>query len=489
MLRLQSRVLNRNSLVDAAAPSILVRSRKTPSILTGLRVVDVLFPVAKGQRELIIGDRQSGKSTVWICSQISQVVTNAFVVKRRVLISTVSAVGSRLSSGVRIMRLLTRCEARSDICFLLSGVTDPMGAQYIGHLTATAVAENSRNRGAHHQAAYDDLSKHAVAYRQMCLFLRKPAGREAYPSDVFYLHARLLERSCNLGKWGAGGSLMSLPVIETLNNDLSAYIATNVISITDGQLYLDLSLFGVGQCPAVSTEKSVSRVGAKSLDSVSRSSAFALYSLVAEVKQESEVAVKSEGFAIRFARFQKFLFILVQRSSQAKIISTQLLFGVHAGLCEVLPVSSLGVLFLSLSFVSLRMINSCRFLADKTWNWMSQTCIELTGAEHKYFRTHVESLRLIISVAFILASSLTGIYSAFKNVVNHITLTLNAATSFIVDITAKDNSHADNSQLLQEIPAYQPSFVRQHRVCLRLNPRFDHHSYHVEDQRHLRSSV
>jgi hypothetical protein len=159
---------------------------------------------------------------------------------------------------------------------------------------------------------------------------------------------------------------MSLPVIETLNNDLSAYIATNVISITDGQLYLDLGLFGIGQCPAVSTEKSVSRVGAKSLDSVSRSSAFALYSLVGEVKQEAEVAVKSEGFALRYARFQKFLFILVQRSSQAKVISTHLLFSIHAGLCEVLPTTAVGVLFLSLSFVSLRMINTCRYLADKT---------------------------------------------------------------------------------------------------------------------------
>jgi len=129
-------------------------------------------------------------------------------------------------------------------CIAFGWVTDSMGSQFVGNLAGTSVAENSRNRGTHHQAAYDDLSKHAVAYRQMCLFLRKPAGREAYPSDVFYLHARLLERSCNLGKIGSAGSLMSLPIIETLNNDLSAYIATNVISITDGQLYLDLGLFG-----------------------------------------------------------------------------------------------------------------------------------------------------------------------------------------------------------------------------------------------------
>jgi len=203
--------------------------------------------------------------------------------------------------------MLERCGARSHSAFLLSPVTDVMGAQFVAHLTATAISETYRNHGHLFQAAYDDLSKHAVAYRQLCLFLRKPAGREAYPSDVFYLHARLLERSCNLGGQGAFGSLMSLPVIETLNNDLSAYIATNVISITDGQIYLDLVLFGIGQCPAISTEKSVSRVGAKSLDELSRSSAFALYSLVGSVKQESDNANKSEGFALRHSRYRKFV--------------------------------------------------------------------------------------------------------------------------------------------------------------------------------------
>lgn len=290
---------------------------------------------------------------------------NAFALRRRRMLSTVAAVGSRLSAGVRLVRLLARCDARSEVCFLIAGVTDPMGAQFIGHLTATAVAESTRNRGAHHQAAYDDLSKHAVAYRQMCLFLRKPAGREAYPSDVFYLHARLLERSCNLGKAGAGGSLMSLPVIETLNNDLSAYIATNVISITDGQLYLDLSLFGTGQCPAVSTEKSVSRVGAKSLDALSRASAFALYSLVGEVKQEGEMTVKSEGYALRYARYQKFMTLLVQRSTQAKFLSAQLLFALHAGCAESLHTSSLGIFYLALSSVSLISTGTARHCVDR----------------------------------------------------------------------------------------------------------------------------
>jgi len=203
--------------------------------------------------------------------------------------------------------MIERCNSREHSTFLISPITNTMGSQYTAHLTATAISEIYRNLGHLYQGAYDDLSKHAVAYRQLCLFLRKPAGREAYPSDVFYLHARLLERSCNMGGVGFFGALMCLPVIETLNNDLSAYIATNVISITDGQLYLDLTLFGLGQCPAISTEKSVSRVGAKSLDELSRSSAFSLYSLVGAVKQEADSTNKSEGFLLRFVRYKKFM--------------------------------------------------------------------------------------------------------------------------------------------------------------------------------------
>jgi len=191
--------------------------------------------------------------------------------------------------------------------FLTAPITDTMGSQYIAHLTSTSMSEIYRNYGHAFQIAYDDLSKHAVAYRQLCLFLRKPAGREAYPSDVFYLHARLLERSCNLGGAGYYGSLMSLPVIETLNNDLSAYIATNVISITDGQIYLDLILFGIGQCPAISSEKSVSRVGAKSLDDLSRNSAFSLYSIIGSVKQETDNSSKSESFILRYNRYKKLI--------------------------------------------------------------------------------------------------------------------------------------------------------------------------------------
>jgi len=357
----------RATLVDSQSPSILVRSRKSPGIHVGLRVVDVLFPVAKGQRELVIGDRQSGKSTIWLCSFVSQQSLNAYLVRRRKISSVGSMIGGRLSTTVRLTRTLARVGARNQCALLVSGVTDSMGSQFLGNLAATATAEFLRNRGGHWQAAYDDLSKHAVAYRQMCLFLRKPAGREAYPSDVFYLHARLLERSCNLGKDGLAGSLMSLPVIETLNNDLSAYIATNVISITDGQLYLDLGLFGTGQCPAISLDKSVSRVGAKSLDSLSRSSAFQLYGVVGQIKQEQETALKSDGYLFRYSKYQKFLVSLVQRSSTNKFISQQLLLAIHTGCLTSLPSSLLGIFSLSISSLSPASFGDSRALVHRNF--------------------------------------------------------------------------------------------------------------------------
>ena len=175
-----------------------------------------------------------------------------------------------------------------------SSVTTTMSSQFISPLAATAITESRRNYGAAASISYDDLSKHAIAYRQLCLYLRKPAGREAFPSDVFYLHARLLERSCSLSARYSLGSIMSLPIIETLNNDLSAYIATNVISITDGQLYLDAILFGIGVLPAISTEKSVSRVGAKSLETLFRLISFRMYSTLGDVKQSGATKSSNE---------------------------------------------------------------------------------------------------------------------------------------------------------------------------------------------------
>ena len=164
---------------------------------------------------------------------------------------------------------------------------------------ATAVCEYFRNQGFNCLIIYDDLSKHSISYRQLSLFLRKAAGREAFPSDIFYIHARLLERSCCLNYSKLNGTLTCLPIIETLSNDLSAFVATNIISITDGQLYLDSILFCLGVCPSISIDKSVSRVGAKSLDIFWRSISFKLYSMLNEFKQEVDAAIKSTLFIIR----------------------------------------------------------------------------------------------------------------------------------------------------------------------------------------------
>ena len=438
--------LSKIAIVDNSSPSILVRSRKTPSVCTGLRVVDVLFPVAFGQRELIIGDRQSGKSTVWLCSTISQVVRNSSVVSFRKLFSVVSFVGSRCSTAIRFLRMVERCDSRNSTIFLISPVTDAMGAQYTAHLTATALGEIFRNSGSILQAMYDDLSKHAVAYRQLCLFLRKPAGREAYPSDVFYLHARLLERSCNLGGTGNFGSLMSLPVIETLNNDLSAYIATNVISITDGQIYLDLTLFGLGQCPAISTEKSVSRVGAKSLDEISRASAFSLYRLIGSVKQEADNATKSEGFALRNSRYRKFYAWLVQRSSQAKLISTAGNFAIHSGMLDLIPISCIPIfLILSAEFSSSSFCGNGSFLSDRVWSRENLAVLDSCGNAHPYVGNFVTGLRLVISATFSLSTILSSISASAASVAAGLLLTLASATSFLVDI--RDQNSKDSEKL------------------------------------------
>lgn len=322
-----------------------------------------------------------------------------------------------------------------------------MGAQYVAHLTGTAISELFRNVGNLYQAAYDDLSKQAVAYRQLCLFLRKPAGREAYPSDVFYLHARLLERSCNLGGVGFFGALMSLPVIETLNNDLSAYIATNVISITDGQIYLDLTLFGLGQCPAISTEKSVSRVGAKSLDELSRASAFSLYSIVGSVKQEADNANKSESFALRFSRFKKFTSWLVQRSSQAKQISTAGNFAIHSGILDVVPLSAVSVFLLfvaefsTTSFAPTSRNFSTSLGNDRHWDRCNQQIIEISGNTSNFLKTYVTNLRFVVSIVFSLTSILSIVANTSPALASGILLTLNSATSFLVDVSAESSQH------------------------------------------------
>ncbi|CAK7192305.1 ATP synthase subunit alpha [Commensalibacter sp. Nvir] len=248
-------------LADVKAPGIMPRQSVCESMLTGIKAIDALVPIGRGQRELIIGDRQTGKSTILIDSMIAQKKINALNDPKKSLYCIYVAIGQKRSTVAQVVRTLEE-QGVMDYCIVVAATaSDAAPMQYIAPYAATAMGEYFRDNGMHALISYDDLSKQAVAYRQMSLLLRRPPGREAYPGDVFYLHSRLLERSAKMSDEHGGGSLTALPVIETQAGDVSAYIPTNVISITDGQVFLETELFYRGIRPAVNVGTSVSRVG------------------------------------------------------------------------------------------------------------------------------------------------------------------------------------------------------------------------------------
>jgi F-type H+-transporting ATPase subunit alpha len=245
------------------APGIIPRRSVHEPMMTGLKAVDGLIPVGRGQRELIIGDRQTGKTAIILDTFINQKVTNdaAGADDSKKLFCIYVAVGQKRSSVARIVKTLQDNGALDYTIVVAATASDPAPMQYLAPYAGCAMGEFFRDNGMHAVIVYDDLSKQATAYRQMSLLLRRPPGREAYPGDVFYLHSRLLERAAKLGEASGSGSLTALPVVETQANDVSAYIPTNVISITDGQIFLETSLFYQGIRPAVNVGLSVSRVG------------------------------------------------------------------------------------------------------------------------------------------------------------------------------------------------------------------------------------
>jgi F0F1-type ATP synthase alpha subunit len=310
---------------------------------------------------------------------------------------------------------------------LLASVTSTMSAQFIGPLSATALAELSRNQGNHAHVSYDDFSKHAVAYRQLCLYLRKPAGREAFPSDVFYLHARILERSCCLSHLFSLGTLLSLPVIETLSNDLSAYIATNVISITDGQLYLDVTLFGMGSCPAVSIDKSVSRVGAKSLDALFRSVSFRIYSLIGDYKQESDVAVKSDGFKLREHRYKHLMSVFIQRSCSDRWSNIMYLWMLVSGLLDSVPSNMLHMTI----WVARSLSVASRASPYAAWYWLLGTMMAIGGT---VFKVLSRSFGLMLRQLSSLLTVLVAMISMLSTISPKTTATLLASIAWLSSI-------------------------------------------------------
>ncbi|MBU4269047.1 MAG: F0F1 ATP synthase subunit alpha [Acidobacteria bacterium] len=239
--------------IEALAPGVVDRRPVKNPLQTGIKAIDAMIPIGRGQRELIIGDRQTGKTAIALDTIINQ--------KGQDVICIYVAIGQKQSTVAQVIKTLSEAGAMEYSLVVVASASDPAALQYIAPYAGCAIGEYFRDRGRHALLVYDDLSKHAAAYREISLLLRRPPGREAYPGDVFYLHSRLLERAAKLNDEKGGGSLTALPIIETQASDVSGYIPTNVISITDGQIYLLPDLFNSGQRPAIDVGISVSRVG------------------------------------------------------------------------------------------------------------------------------------------------------------------------------------------------------------------------------------
>lgn len=275
--------------VDVKAPGIIPRKSVHEPMQTGIKSIDALIPIGRGQRELIIGDRQTGKTTIALDTILNQKSINAGGDESAKLYCVYVAVGQKRSTVAQFVKVLEENGALEYSIIIAATASDPAPMQFLAPFAGCAMGEFFRDNGMHALMVYDDLSKQAVAYRQMSLLLRRPPGREAYPGDVFYLHSRLLERAAKLNDEQGNGSLTALPVIETQANDVSAYIPTNVISITDGQIFLESDLFYQGVRPAVNVGLSVSRVGSS-----------------AQIKAMKQVAGKIKGELAQYREMAAF---------------------------------------------------------------------------------------------------------------------------------------------------------------------------------------
>jgi len=307
--------------VERIAPGVIDRQPVREPMATGLKAIDSMIPIGRGQRELIIGDRQTGKTAIALDTIINS--------KGQNLICIYCAIGQKRSSIAQVVKILEDQGAMDYTIVVAASASEPAPMQYIAPYAACAIGEYFRDTGRHALVIYDDLSKHAAAYREISLLLRRPPGREAYPGDVFYLHSRLLERAAKLSDKNGGGSLTALPVIETQAGDVSAYIPTNVISITDGQIYLETDLFNSGVRPAVNVGLSVSRVGGSAQIKAMRQVAG---SLKLELAQYRELAAFAQfgsdldkATQAQLSRGQRLVEILKQGQYQPLPFSKQIL--------------------------------------------------------------------------------------------------------------------------------------------------------------------
>ena len=328
-------------LVEREAIGVMGRKHVHEPMMTGIMAIDAMFPIGRGQRELIIGDRQTGKTAVAIDTMINQARQKSGVVNVYV------AIGQKLSKVARIVERLKAEGVMEQTIVVATGPSDPASLLYLAPYAGTAMGEYFRDKGEHALMIYDDLTKHAVAYRQMSLLLRRPPGREAFPGDVFYLHSRLLERSAKLSDDLGAGSLTALPIIETQAGDISAYIPTNVISITDGQIFMETDLFNQGIRPAISAGLSVSRVGGdaqtKSVKSVSGHlklglSQFRELASFAQFGSDLDEATKSQ-----IERGQRLTELLKQPQYQPMGVWEQVvsIYAVDAGTFDKVPVAKI----------------------------------------------------------------------------------------------------------------------------------------------------
>ncbi len=325
--------------VEKVAVGVVFRKSVTVPLQTGIKSIDGLIPIGRGQRELIIGDRVTGKTTLTIDIILNQ--------KKENVICIYCPIGQKNSKVAATIELLKKHGAMDYTVIVSASASDPVTMQYIAPYSATAIAEYFMDQGKDVLVIYDDLSKHAWAYRQISLILRRPAGREAYPGDIFYLHSRLLERACRMDEKYGGGSITALPIIETLEGDLSAYIPTNIISITDGQIFLDTELFNAGIRPAVNVGTSVSRVGGNAQTKAMKQVAgklkldLAQYREMAAFSQfESELDDETKKFLNRGARLTQ---ILKQKKNSPYTLALQvaIIWAVTKGYLDTLAVNKI----------------------------------------------------------------------------------------------------------------------------------------------------
>ena len=325
--------------IEVIAPGIVARKSVHESMLTGLKAIDSMVPIGRGQRELIIGDRQTGKSAIAIDTIISQ--------KGQDVVCIYVAIGQKQSTVAQVTQKLEEFGALEYTIVVSATAADSAPMQFIAPFSGVAMGEYFMNKGKHVLIIYDDLSKQAVAYRQLSLLLRRPPGREAYPGDVFYLHSRLLERACKLNDNLGGGSITALPIIETQASDVSAYIPTNVISITDGQIFLETEIFNSGIRPAINVGISVSRVGGAAQAKAMKTVAGTLRLDLAQYREKAAFAQfgsdLDEATQKQLRRGERLVEILKQPQYKPMKMEEQVvsIFAVNKGFCDELPLDQL----------------------------------------------------------------------------------------------------------------------------------------------------